>query len=252
MKATFAIVVVVLSLTAFPGCGDKSTPGGDTNTKPPMIGEADKTFKLTVPSNVPYETAVKQGETTAFKIGISRGKNFDEDVTLEFKGLPAGVTVEPSPAAIKHGESEANLKLKAADDAALGSVTVKVTGTPTKGGAGANEFKINVTKKAAPAAFTVHVPLLSTGIKQGESKEVTITIKKDSGFDEDVTLKFDPLPPGLSFDPPSPVIKQGQTETKVMLKAAGDAAVGDKTVKVTGQGKGIETAQDLKVTVEKK
>ena len=251
MKTTFATLVVVLSFTVLPGCGDKSTPGGDTGKKPPMVGEADNTFKLTVPGNVPYETAVKQGGSTPFKIGISRGKNFDGDVSLKFEGLPAGVTVEPAGAAIKHDAAEANLTLKAADDAATGSATIKVTGTPTKGAAAVNEFKINVTGKAPAPNYSVTLP--STTIKQGETKDVTISVKRDKGFEEDVTFKFEALPPGLTVEPAAPTVKNGEKDTKVIVKAAGDAALGEKTIKVIANPTKSAAAQlDMKVTVDKK
>lgn len=252
MKSTFA-VLLVLSVAAFTGC-DKGSPGGpgaSGDQKKPLYGEADNTFDLGVPSNLPFKsTALKQGETTTLAISIKRGKSFDQDVALKFEGLPTGVTVEPASPVIKHGDKEAKLTLKAVDDAALGDFNIKVKGTPTKGPDASNEFKITVNKKET---FTVSVPLLSTSLKQGETKAVSISIKREKGFDEDVALKFDELPRGVTVEPASPVIKTGETEAKFTFKAADDAAVGDKAVKVTGHpGKGADATQDFKLTIEKK
>ena len=80
-------------------------------------------------------------------VGIKRGKNFDEDVTLEFAEGPKGVTIDSANPVIKHGDTEAKLTFKATDDASLGDFTVKVTGHPTKGSDASNDFKITVAKK---------------------------------------------------------------------------------------------------------
>ena len=57
------------------------------------------------------------------------------------------MTIDSANPVIKHGDTEAKLTFKAADDAALGDFTVKVTGHPTKGADASNEIKITVAKK---------------------------------------------------------------------------------------------------------
>lgn len=101
--------------------------------------------------------------------------------------------------------------------------------------------------------FTLTVPTLATKLKQGENKVVSVGIKRGKNFDEDVALKFETLPKGLTIDPAAPTIKHGDTEAKVTVKAAGDAAVGDFTVTVKGHPeKGSDATQELKVTVQPK
>src|ERR1700730_8345455 len=83
-------------------------------------------------------------------------------------------------------------------------------GRGTPGGPGANT---NPTAKKpvygqAEDTFTLSVPR-STTLKQGEAKAVSISIKRGKNFDEDITLKFDKLPTGVTLDPASPVIKGG-------------------------------------------
>jgi uncharacterized membrane protein len=142
------IGLLLAALVAFTGCNDKGTPGGPGATNPtakkPVLGNADDTFSLDVPN---LSTTIKQGETKAVSIAISRGKNFDEDVTLKCTGVPKGVTIDPASPAIKHGDKEAKLTITAADDAALGEFAIKVTGRPAKGSEASNEFKLTVTKK---------------------------------------------------------------------------------------------------------
>jgi uncharacterized membrane protein len=148
MKKSFACLLIAASV-AFAGCNNNSTPGGPGATSnrgdnKPVVGRADDTFTLDPPN---LATKVKQGESKAVSIGIKRGKNFDQDVTLKFSDLPKGVTIDPASPVIKHGDTEVKLTVKAADDAALGDFAVKATGHPTKGSDASNELRITVDKK---------------------------------------------------------------------------------------------------------
>ncbi|MBI5091867.1 MAG: hypothetical protein HZB26_05405 [Candidatus Hydrogenedentes bacterium] len=101
--------------------------------------------------------------------------------------------------------------------------------------------------------FTLDTPMMSTKLAQGESKSLTIGIKRGKDTDEDVTLKFNDLPKGVTIDPMNPVIKHGDMDAKVMLIASDDAALGDFTAKVLGHpAKGLDSFSDLKLTVDKK
>jgi hypothetical protein len=111
------------------------------NTKDAVLGPDDNTFKLDVPV---LETKMKQGETKNLAIGIVRGKNMDQDVTLRFSNLPTGVTIEPATTTIKHGDAEAPISIVAKADAALGDFTVKVVGTPGTGADATNEFTLSI------------------------------------------------------------------------------------------------------------
>jgi len=146
MKTSFA-VLLALALVTLTGC-NQGTPGGSGVTNPPQkqpaYGEAEKTFKLSVPR---MSTTLHQGETKEVEVGIDRGKNFEGDVTLNFADGPEGVTIESASPIIKHGDTAAKVTLKATADASLGDFTVKVTGHPTKGPDATNEFKITVAKK---------------------------------------------------------------------------------------------------------
>ncbi len=101
--------------------------------------------------------------------------------------------------------------------------------------------------------FTLTVPTLSTKIKQGEAKEVTIGIKRGKNLDQDVALKLDGLPSGVTADPAAPTIQKSEKEAKITVKAANDAAVGDFTVKVIGHpSQGEDASNTFKLTIAKK
>jgi hypothetical protein len=118
-----------------------------------------------------------------------------------------------------------------------------VTGPPAK----------NPFQGQADNTFNLSVPVLSTTIKQGETKRVSISIKRATNFDEDVALKFSALPPGVTFDPARPVIKHGDTEAKLALKATNTAALGDFTLYVVGHPKkGADASIEFKISVAKR
>lgn len=146
MTRPFA-ALLVLTLVAMTGC-DRGTAGGPGVTNPPqkqpVYGEAEDTFKLNPPL---LSTVVHQGGSKEVVVGIKRGKNFAEDVTLKLAEGPPGVTINSANLVIKHGDSEAKLTFKAESDAALGDFTVKVTGHPTKGGDASSEIKLTVAKE---------------------------------------------------------------------------------------------------------
>jgi len=146
MKSLFAGLTVT-AIVLMTGCteGTLGGPGAtEVTANKPIVGQADNTFSLDVPM---MSTKLKQGETKELAIDVARGKNFSEDVELKFSGVPKGVTVDPANPVIMHSDKEAKFTVKAADDAALGDFTVKVTGHPTSGADATNEFKMTVAKK---------------------------------------------------------------------------------------------------------
>lgn len=247
MKRLFALFLPALLIAAI-GCNKSGSAGGPGATDPaakPLIGQADNTFNLTAPS-----VSVKQGETASDTITIKRGTNFDQDVALTFVDLPKGITLDPSGPSIPSKATDAKFNVTASDDAALGEFTVKVIGHPANGSDATNQFKITVAKKDT---FTLSVPFWTTGLKQGEAKGVSISISRDKKFDQDVALKINGLPKGVTVEPAGAVIKNGDSETKFVLKAADDAALGNFSVQITGHpSKGADASHEFKFTVTKK
>ena len=246
------LTVGVLAIAAFGfvGCDHKgSTAGGpgatDPSVRPPRYGEADNTFNLTASS-----MSVKQGDTIQGTIGIKRGTNFAQDVSLTIQNLPKGIALDSSSLAIKSGGTDAQFKLIAGDDVAPGEFTINVVGHPANGGDATVQFSLTVEKKDS---FTLSMPFWTTGLKQGETKAVSITITREKRFDQDVTLKFDGLPKGVTVEPTGTVIKNGETEAKFVLKAAEEAPLGSFSFMVTGHPtKGADASHEFKFTVAKK
>lgn len=242
--------IAAMTMIGLAGCG-QGTPGGpgttDVSAKKPVFGQTEDTFNLSVPV---MSTTLQQGNTIDAEVGIERAKNFGEDVELVILDLPEGVSVSPSNPTIKHGDTKASIKFTATDDAVTGDYKIKVKGHPAKGSDAQVEFKISVMAKDT---FSVGLPILSTSLKQGESKTVIMTINRDKKFDNEVTLNFGKLPEGVSVEPSATVIKQGNSESTITLTATNDAALGDFTIKVTGHpSKGADKSNDFKLSVIEK
>jgi hypothetical protein len=154
MKKQLSFVIVSLVVAAA-GC-NQGNPGGPgatrettkspttgtpTTVNKPIAGESDKTFTLSVPT---LATSIEQGETKDVTIGVRRGRNFEEDVSVELSGLPEGVTAEPAKILIMKSERDATVKLHADAAAAVGDFTVKVTGHPTQGLDASNDLKLTI------------------------------------------------------------------------------------------------------------
>ena len=252
MKRSIAVLLSA-SFVGLVGCGKEGTTGGpgavDPNAKTPLVGRQDNTFAVTTSS-----MSVKPGgAATSSSIGIKRGSGFDQDVSVEFADLPKGVTLEPSKLSIPKNTSEAKFNANAAFETTPGDYTVRVVGKPTSGPDSVGDFKLTVSK---PDSFTLNPPgnaLWAAGIKQGETKNFAVSVNRDKEFRDDVTLKFDGLPKGVTVEPASPVNKNGEAEAKVVIKATDDAPEGKYVVKVTGQpAKGAAVTQDMNLTVSKK
>jgi hypothetical protein len=146
MKAIFS-GIIALSLIGLIGCTgstEKAGGSGSTDKTPSYTGAKEGQFQLKPPV---FADSVKQGASDVVTIGIDRGKNFDEDVTLSFEGVPDHVTLDPKSPTIKKGDKEAKVTVKVDEKAGLGKHDIKVIGTPTKGDKAEKSFTINVKEK---------------------------------------------------------------------------------------------------------
>jgi uncharacterized membrane protein len=101
--------------------------------------------------------------------------------------------------------------------------------------------------------FNLDVPTMSTKLQQGETKDVAISVAQGGNFHEDVTLEFAGWPKGVSVEPASPVIRCGETKTKIALTAGDHASLGDFTIKMTGHPtKGATATNEFNITVAKR
>jgi uncharacterized membrane protein len=116
------------------------TAGGCIWSRTDATNKADS-FTLEGP---PRTTALKQGESQTVKIAIQRGTDFKQAVKLTAEKPPQGVKVEFSPADVKPGDKEAEMKITADKDAAVGEHAIMVKGAPDSGTAHTVDVKVKV------------------------------------------------------------------------------------------------------------
>jgi uncharacterized membrane protein len=156
----------------------------------------------------------------------------------------------------------------------LGVSLVALLGCETKsppGGPGAKAPTTGTSRAAAPATtersataekpivdnrsatFKLETPLTATTLKQGEKKEVKVSISRGSNFKEDVALKF--MPPadaGLKVDNPPQQLTGGQDSVSVWIEADKNAKLGKHEITVEGTPQtGLKTSVPITIDVKK-
>jgi uncharacterized membrane protein len=102
----------------------------------------------------------------------------------------------------------------------------------------------------AEDTFNLSVPLMSSSLQQGESADAKIGINRAKNFDQDVSIKFDDLPKGVTVEPTNPKLASSETDVNVTFKAGDEAPIGDFNVKVTGHPtEGSDAQVEFKLTI---
>lgn len=176
-----AILIATGATIALYGCSQDSTPGGPGTALPesekPMIGQTENTFTLDVPM---ISTSIKQGEMDTVTIGIKRGTNFSQDVTLKFDNIPSGVTIDPSPARISNTEENVELAVSAGTNAALGDFIVKVTGHPAVGTDALADLSLTIAKGDMDAEASIDVDAKAIETNAVELSEEAAKAERDA------------------------------------------------------------------------
>ncbi len=241
MKKVIAITIVLSLALASVSMAANSTKGGS-------VGKGEG-FKIQVPF---FETKVLPGEIQTAKISLQRGDSFKQDVTLLIK-TAEGISIDPAKVVVKAGDKpDIQLTITAPKDVALGDYIVTVTGTPATGDSTSVEFNVKVVASKADftiksdspkggstikgEGFKITVPTFATKVKQGEIKNISISLERGESFDQDVSLVIE-LTKGesITFDPANVLVKSGdKQDVQLTITAPKDAAIGEYVVTVTG------------------
>lgn len=98
--------------------------------------------------------------------------------------------------------------------------------------------------------FSLSPPLFTTAIQQGDRKTVTVSVKRDKQFKEDVKLEAT-ASPGIKVDPTDVLLKASDApDVQFQVMAPKDAALGEYRVRVVGTPEsGQPTTTEIKVKV---
>jgi uncharacterized membrane protein len=132
MKTAITIVMALVLATVY-GCQSSSPRGGSAFT--------DEGFKVAVPT---FTTEIKQGETQSVTISLERGKYFKQDVKLQIEATK-GIGIDPTSFIIKASDKpDMQLRIAAAQNAAIGEYSVSVRGIPKTGESTSTAFTVKV------------------------------------------------------------------------------------------------------------
>jgi uncharacterized membrane protein len=133
MKTAITIVMTLVLATVY-GCQSSSSPRGGGMTE--GVG-----FNIAVPT---FSTDIKQGQTQSFIVSLKRGDYFKQDVKLQIEAY-TGISVDPTSVIIKASDKpDVQLRIAAAQNAALGEYRVSVRGIPKTGEPTSTEFYVRV------------------------------------------------------------------------------------------------------------
>ena len=98
--------------------------------------------------------------------------------------------------------------------------------------------------------FKISTPTFETKLKQGETQNVTISLKRGEYFKRDVKLEIRPSE-GISVNPTSALVRGSDNpDVQLQIAAATDANLGEYRVHIRGTPEtGEATSTELKVKV---
>jgi hypothetical protein len=197
------------------------------------------------------------GNSGAWYVIVNRKFGFNQPITVEVKGLPAGVTA--APLTIPPGVPQGCLILTCAPGSKVDVGMVEVIGTAASTGpdgkpvtlihkatpvseiyipgGGRGRFTVSTQAVAVAENYDILIELGATSmtLAPGGTAKVDVTIKRAPGYTKPVTLDVylrhlgdiqgNPLPPGVTLDEGASKTLLGENETKgsIVLKAAADA-----------------------------
>jgi uncharacterized membrane protein len=245
--------MLALGTTGCPGKKDKKDKDKE---KPPPAKEPSIEVKA------PSEVKIMQGDEKDVEVTINR-TNYEGEVTLT-AAVPEkakGLTVTPEGPTKK---TEAKLKIKAEKDATADKYTIEVEGkgtgekppAPSK-----DKFTVVVEKKtvAPPSKDSIKltVPSDAVEVKQGDSKEVKLALKREgdkAAGDVELKYKVDPKAKDKITIKKGDKIAKGSNDVTIEVHAAADAEPGTYDIAITASaGDGVPPSEGtLHVKVNKK
>jgi uncharacterized membrane protein len=98
--------------------------------------------------------------------------------------------------------------------------------------------------------FRISTPFFTTDIQQGDRKTVTVSVKRDEFFKQNVRLQVS-ASSGISVTPTDVLVKANDTpEVQLQIAAPKDAALGEYRVRIKGTPEtGQPTSTEIKVKV---
>ena len=196
----------------------------------------------------PGQLSVIQGATsTPAAISVTPLNSFSGTVSVDIKGLPAGVvTSQALPLQLSAG-SKQQITFTAASSVAPGTMSVVF-----KGSSGSLSHTAGAALQIQAAVlpdFRLGLDNNAVTLKPGTSQAVNLSVHAINQFADSVTVAVSGLPKGVTVSPASPFNVAAGASTAVKFSAAVGAGVGSAVVTLTGSDGALNHAQTAAVQV---
>jgi len=229
--------------------------GGATNLRPLHVGDWPDVLQDATKPNQTRETAqevpvpcvvsgriAKDGQRDFYRFRVDKAQKLFLDVFSRRVGTPMDPELVLYDA--KGGFMEVNDDAPQGRDSRIqrdfapGEYTVAIRDIDDRGGpAFSYRLSIGPPQPRFRLIATPDAPVLA----RGKTAPLTVKIEREDGFDGEVTIGVEGLPPGVTVSAPITVPKD-KNEGQLTLTASGEAAVGPVRLAVVGSGKAGERA----------
>jgi uncharacterized membrane protein len=206
----------------------------------------------------PATSTVAQGSYTAITVSMNSLNGFAGSVNLNASITPnianSNIGLNPSSSSLFTGNAFATLTISVPGNAAVGTYTLKVTGTSGQLSHSANSI-LQVTIPQPPD-FTLQASPSSINVTRGSADTSTITLTSVGGFSGVVNVSATISPSGansptLSLNPIRVTLLSGGTANVVLtVTTTGTTNRGGYTVIVQGQSGTLSNTVSISVLVQ--
>jgi hypothetical protein len=196
----------------------------------------------------PGQLSVTQGAvSTPAAVSVTPLNSFSGTVSIDIKGLPAGVaTSQALPLQVSAG-SKQQITFTAANSVAPGTMNVVFQGS--SGSLSHNASAALQIQAASIPDFRLGLDNNAVALKPGTSQAVKLSVAAMNQFADSVTVAISGLPKGVTVSPASPFSVAANASKAVTFSAAVGAGVGNSVVTLTGSDGALNHAQAATVQV---
>ena len=216
-ELTNTSIAMLLAHLALLACLSGCSSGTQTGPLP------DFTLSVTSAS-----LSVQPGASVSASLLATGENGFTSQVNVQVSGLPAGVSVSPSPITLTPGTTQ-QITLSASSSATPSSATLTFTGTSGTL-THTTQAALAITK---PADFSLSASPGTVTIQSGTSSSATLSATSTNGFSSQINVVVSGLPAGVTLSP-SPITLMPGTPTQLTLSADPTASPSTATLTFTG------------------
>jgi subtilase family serine protease len=198
--------------------GGSSTPGFTLSASPSTI------------------TVTQGGGSGSSTITSTVTGGFDNTISLTTSELPSGVTVTFTPSSI-NGAGTSTMNVTVGSSVLAGAYTITVLGTS---GTITETATVTLTVNPSSPNFTISASPSTITVARGASGTYTVSTTVSGSFNSAITLSASGEGPRqtVTFSP-NPIAAPGSGTSTLTVKVGTNAALGNKTITITGKGGGL-------------